>query len=53
MPIEQNKYQDFLVQIKSRIQTAQIRAVLSVNIELIYLYWDIGQMIDKKQKTEG
>ncbi|MBT9130680.1 MAG: hypothetical protein DDT41_00970 [candidate division WS2 bacterium] len=53
MSVERNKYQDFLVQVKSRIQTAQMRAVLSVNAELIYLYWDIGRMIDKKQKAEG
>ncbi|MBT9144695.1 MAG: hypothetical protein DDT42_00540 [candidate division WS2 bacterium] len=53
MSVERNKYQDFLVQVKSRIQTAQMRAILSVNAELIYLYWDIGRMIDKKQKAEG
>ena len=53
MAIEKREYQEFLVQIKNRIQTAQIRAVLTVNADLIYLYWDIGRMIDKRQKTEG
>ena len=53
MKIAKREYQKFLVQIKSRIQTAQIKAVLSVNAELIYLYWDIGRMIEKRQKTEG
>lgn len=53
MQIEKNKYQDFLMQVKTRIQTSQVRAILSVNAELIYLYWDIGRMIDRKQKEEG
>jgi predicted nuclease of restriction endonuclease-like (RecB) superfamily len=51
--IAKREYQKFLVQIKSRIQTAQTKAVLSVTAELIYLYWDIGQMIEKRQKAEG
>jgi len=42
MQIEKNKYLDFLKQVKTRIQTSRLRAVLSVNAELIYLYWDIG-----------
>lgn len=53
MQIEKNKYLDFLTQVKFRIQTSQVRAVLSVNAELIYLYWDIGRIIDKRQKIEG
>jgi len=53
MRIEKNKYLDFLAQIKTRIQTSRVRAVLSVNAELIYLYWDIGRMIDTRQKKEG
>ena len=38
MRIAKREYQKFLVQIKSRIQTAQTKAVLSVNAELIYLF---------------
>jgi predicted nuclease of restriction endonuclease-like (RecB) superfamily len=53
MQIKKNRYHDFLMQVKTRIQTSQVRAVLSVNAELIHLYWDIGWMIDKKQKEEG
>ncbi|MFQ5455324.1 MAG: DUF1016 N-terminal domain-containing protein [Nitrospirota bacterium] len=53
MPIEKERYFDFLIKVKDRIQTSQMRAVLSVNTELIYLYWDIGRMIDKRQKIEG
>jgi hypothetical protein len=42
-----------LREIKERIRQAQARAVLSVNAELVRLYWDIGQMIDARQRQEG
>ncbi|HAO22087.1 MAG TPA: hypothetical protein DCQ37_17435 [Desulfobacteraceae bacterium] len=34
---------------KSRIRSSQIKAALSVNSELISLYWDLGRMIVEKQ----
>jgi predicted nuclease of restriction endonuclease-like (RecB) superfamily len=46
-------YQDLLRDIKSRIRVAQIRASLSVNRELIELYWDVGKMIVNRQRVEG
>jgi predicted nuclease of restriction endonuclease-like (RecB) superfamily len=46
-------YAGFLHSVKSRIQTAQVRASLSVNRELILLYWEIGQLIAQKQEQEG
>jgi len=42
-----------LNEVKNRIQQAQARAVLSVNSELIRLYWDVGKTISEKQKKEG
>jgi len=42
-----------LADVKSRIQTAQTRAMLAVNAELVRLYWDIGQIIDQRQQHEG
>lgn len=42
-----------LNEIKKRIQQAQTRAMLSVNVELIQLYWDIGQIIAGRQQQEG
>lgn len=42
-----------LVDVKGRIQTAQTRAVLAVNSELVRLYWDIGRIIDERQQSEG
>ncbi len=42
-----------LAEIKGCIQTAQTRAVLSVNSELVRLYWDIGRIIHERQGREG
>lgn len=46
-------YSVFLEQLKARIKKAQIKAVLSVNSELIELYWDLGKSIVEKQEKEG
>ncbi len=57
MPQAANKlpasYPSMLEDIKSRIHAAQIKAALSVNRELIELYWDIGKLITARQKKEG
>jgi predicted nuclease of restriction endonuclease-like (RecB) superfamily len=42
-----------LEDIKSRIQVARIKAALSVNRELIELYWHIGRSIVIRQRKEG
>ncbi len=39
--------------LKLRIRTAQVRAALAVNRELIQLYWEIGRAIAGKQEDEG
>ncbi|NVM23103.1 MAG: DUF1016 family protein, partial [Desulfobacterales bacterium] len=46
-------YPRLLEDIKERIRTAQVRANLSVNRELILLYWGIGQLIFERQQREG
>jgi len=46
-------YAGLLADIKQRVRQAQTRAVLAVNAELIRLYWEIGALIDMRQKTEG
>lgn len=45
-------YADLLAEVKSRIYAAQNRAMLSANSEMIALYWDVGRMIDERQKRE-
>jgi predicted nuclease of restriction endonuclease-like (RecB) superfamily len=46
-------YKEFLEEIKKRIREAQLRASLSVNTELVKLYWSIGKSILEKQNKEG
>lgn len=46
-------YAEFLAQLKQRIREAQIRAALSVNRELVLLYWQIGHEIVQRQESEG
>jgi predicted nuclease of restriction endonuclease-like (RecB) superfamily len=46
-------YLEVLEDIKTRVRTARIRASLSVNRELVTLYWEIGRLILQRQKAEG
>ena len=46
-------YAELLDEIKGRIRSAQIKAVLAVNSELIVLYWSIGRDIVQRQRREG
>jgi predicted nuclease of restriction endonuclease-like (RecB) superfamily len=46
-------YASFLTEIKQDIYNSRIRAALSVNKELILLYWRIGHEILKKKKEQG
>jgi predicted nuclease of restriction endonuclease-like (RecB) superfamily len=51
--INTSEYYDWLNSLKQRIKSSQIKAALSVNKELILLYWDLGKQISDKQKNEG
>jgi predicted nuclease of restriction endonuclease-like (RecB) superfamily len=46
-------YDRFVEGIKQRIQTAQLKAVLAANAELVLHYWEIGRDILASQKSEG
>jgi predicted nuclease of restriction endonuclease-like (RecB) superfamily len=46
-------YAPLLAELKSRVRTAQVKAALAVNRELIALYWDIGRVILQRQQAEG
>lgn len=48
-----NNYASLLTDLKARVRAAQVRAALSVNRELILLYWHIGQQILRSQKAQG
>ncbi|MGV2832017.1 PDDEXK nuclease domain-containing protein [Myxosarcina sp. GI1(2024)] len=51
-PVPDN-YDNFLRSLKEHIRTAQVRAALAVNKELVLLYWQIGKEILERQSQEG
>jgi predicted nuclease of restriction endonuclease-like (RecB) superfamily len=52
-PIQLEDYDAFLRSLKDRIRQAQVRAGLSVNRELVLLYWNIGNEILARQQEAG
>ncbi len=48
-----SSYAPLLADLKARVRAAQVKAALSVNRELILLYWQIGREILRAQKAEG
>lgn len=46
-------YADWLAELKTRIHSAQQRATLAVNRELVQLYWQIGRDILARQAEQG
>lgn len=52
LPMPQG-YAEWFAELKTRIHTAQQRATLAVNRELIGLYWHIGRDILARQQAQG
>lgn len=50
---ELSQYPALLSEIKNQIQTAQSRAMLAVNAELLRLYWQVGQILHYRQAQAG
>ncbi len=46
-------YVQLLAEIKSRIRAAQVRAVASANAEMLVLYWQVGQLLDRRRTEQG
>ena len=46
-------YPKLLELLKKRVRTSQVRAALSVNRELVFLYWQIGNDILARQQESG
>lgn len=46
-------YGPLLAELKSRVRAAQVRAALSVNAHLVWLYWQVGHRIAQQQAKEG
>ena len=52
-PITSPDYRDFLASLRERVRAVRVRAALSVNRELVLLYWDIGRDILARQAELG
>ncbi len=51
--MEVTNYISLFSEIKTRIRTAQVKATLAANAQMITMYWDIGKMIIERQNNEG
>jgi len=48
-----NGYGELLQSLKDRIRNTQLRASVSVNREIVLLYWQIGHEILLRQQVQG
>jgi len=48
--VKHSEYRDWLRDLKQQIKIGQIKAALSVNSQMIMLYWDLGRQITEKQE---
>ncbi len=44
-------YKEWILDLKEKIRTVQLKAAIQVNTELLTLYWEMGIMIVQKQTT--
>jgi predicted nuclease of restriction endonuclease-like (RecB) superfamily len=49
----ENSYATITAKIKAEIETARLKAAISVNQHLLVLYWKIGNIILEQQSAEG
>jgi predicted nuclease of restriction endonuclease-like (RecB) superfamily len=47
------EYKTWLLEIKAKIRSTQIKAAMAVNASLIEFYWELGKMIADKQTAWG
>lgn len=46
-------YNSLLIKIKTQIQTAQIKSVAAANSQMLWLYWQLGNIILENQAEKG
>lgn len=49
--IKDTIYKNWILELKTKIQTSQLKAAVAVNCHLINLYWEMGRQIVEKQET--
>ncbi len=53
LPENLTHYSSILDNLKEKIRQARVKAILSVNAQLLQVYWEIGKVILEQQKNEG
>lgn len=48
--LNKDRYQMLLAEVKQKISLAQVKAISSVNRQLLYLYWELGKLIIDRQE---
>ena len=48
-----NEYKKWIVEVKQKIRSSQIKAAVAVNTALIEFYWDLGKMLSEKEMIWG
>ncbi len=43
-----DEYKDWLIELKNKVRSAQIKAAVKVNTELLKFYWELGSEIVEK-----
>ena len=54
--MKQNETLDYvrlLNQVRQRVALAQQKAIYSANEEMLHMYWDIGEILQKSQDKDG
>lgn len=51
--IVNSEYLNLLNELKEKIRLAQIRTVLTINVQMLAVYWEIGQVISSHEKQKG
>ena len=46
-------YKSWLIELKSKIYSVQLKAAVTINSQLLTFYWDLGSMITEKQTQWG
>lgn len=49
----ENQYKEFFLDIKQHILLSQQKAILSVNVHLLFLYWEMGSFISNQKEKLG
>lgn len=53
MKLTDSTYKQWLIELKGKIRSVQIKAAIAVNSALIQFYWELGKMISEKQTVWG